>query len=307
MPVYQSQLVPSSSPQDRWGFSGHETFPFRYGWLKKAVDGVVHDPLLMGKDHAIVELGVGKNMVQSIRHWGLATQLLQETEGVGLEPSSLGNLLLNQWDPYLEEPASLWLVHWLLATNPRKAATWHLAFSYFRNPDFTKRQLTEFILDMAARHQHKVKESSLMRDIDCFLRTYMSSKIGSKGLVEDTFDCPLTELGLIRPLRDGESFQFSVGKKPSLPSQVVAYALLEYMGQERPFLALSSCTYDPGSPGQVFKLDENSMVEHLEEIQILTDGALEIDDTIGLKQVYRRGEVFGITLLDSYYSKGYSV
>ena len=47
-------------------FSGHETFPFRYTWLKKGVDAVRDDPSVFTSDRATITLGVGKNMVRSI-------------------------------------------------------------------------------------------------------------------------------------------------------------------------------------------------------------------------------------------------
>ena len=67
-------------------FSGHETFPFRYAWLKKGFDGLLRRPDVFGSDDAMVELGVGKNRVRSIRHWCLATRVLEE-----------GGLLPNAW------------------------------------------------------------------------------------------------------------------------------------------------------------------------------------------------------------------
>ena len=45
----------------------------------------------------MVELGVGKNMVRSIRHWALATNVIEEipgSRGTELRPSALGILLL---------------------------------------------------------------------------------------------------------------------------------------------------------------------------------------------------------------------
>ena len=44
-------------------FSGHETFPFRYTWLKKAVDAVNDDSSIFTQESALSTLGVGKNMV----------------------------------------------------------------------------------------------------------------------------------------------------------------------------------------------------------------------------------------------------
>jgi len=61
-----------------------ETFTLRYGWLKKVVDAIqavessatidssnnIHDSRI------IADFGVGKNMVQSMRHWALSTGIL---------------------------------------------------------------------------------------------------------------------------------------------------------------------------------------------------------------------------------------
>jgi hypothetical protein len=62
-------------------FSGHETFVCRYAWLPKAVlhlsDGK-NANLFSNEDDAMVRLGVGKNMVRSIRFWA-------ETAGI-IEP-----------------------------------------------------------------------------------------------------------------------------------------------------------------------------------------------------------------------------
>jgi hypothetical protein len=59
-------------------FSGHETFPFRYAWLKKGVDAVIQNPSVFSDDRAMIVLGVGKNMVHSIRHWCWAARLIEE-------------------------------------------------------------------------------------------------------------------------------------------------------------------------------------------------------------------------------------
>jgi len=56
----------------RISFSGHETFPLRFNWLKKGIDAAAEDPEIFNSDRAIAEFGVGKNMVRAIRHWGLA-------------------------------------------------------------------------------------------------------------------------------------------------------------------------------------------------------------------------------------------
>src|SRR5437016_4741230 len=108
---------------ERGSFSGHETFPFRFTWLRKAVeavDGETGDKQIFGREHAMVELGVGKNMVGSIRHWGTVCGLIEEdpteanNRGRFLRPTTLGRRLFSDdgWDPYLEDPGTLWLLQW---------------------------------------------------------------------------------------------------------------------------------------------------------------------------------------------------
>ena len=56
-------------------FSGHETFPLRQMWLKKAYDQAIDGRVLksaFADESAIAAFGVGKNMVASIRPWALA-------------------------------------------------------------------------------------------------------------------------------------------------------------------------------------------------------------------------------------------
>src|SRR5579863_9597259 len=112
-------LDTGSKAKPHASFSGHETFVFRYGWPKKAVDAVSADPGVFAQESAIVTLGVGKNMVRSIRHWGLACQILEEepqSRGTRLVPTEIGKFLFGEGgkDPYLEDLNTLWLLHWNL-------------------------------------------------------------------------------------------------------------------------------------------------------------------------------------------------
>lgn len=52
----------------KYTFSGHETFQCRHLWLKKGYDFVKANRSFNDED-AVLILGVGKNMVNSIRFW----------------------------------------------------------------------------------------------------------------------------------------------------------------------------------------------------------------------------------------------
>ena len=58
-------------------FSGHESFPCKSLWLKKGYDFVANKNDFNSPD-AVITLGVGKNMVASIRFW-LRASVLQRT------------------------------------------------------------------------------------------------------------------------------------------------------------------------------------------------------------------------------------
>lgn len=294
----------------KYKFSGHQTFAFRYGWLEKGVRAVTESPGIFLQEDALVRLGVGKNMVESIKHWCLVTQLIEEYRENGSQAfrvSDIGKDLLLKWDPFLENDASLWLVHWLLVTNPGIGSTWQLMFGEFFRPDFHKREVLEYVLSFSEKHSLKVQESSLVRDIDCFVRSYCASNGSSKKvLAEETFDCPLLALDLIQLYPDGEIYRFAIGPKSSLPAQVVAFALDQYLGWTHPSgntLSIQECLYGTNSPGQVFKLDENSLLEYIEEIAKLTGGDVLLDETVGLKQIYRNRPFDPCRLLSRYYGE----
>ena len=87
-----------NQPDCKPSFSGHETFPLRYGWLKKAFDRVQkmedkpNNRADCWGDEAIAEFGVGKNMVASIRHWAKVTNIIEENETNNVRTTDLGKL-----------------------------------------------------------------------------------------------------------------------------------------------------------------------------------------------------------------------
>jgi len=298
-------------------FGGHEKFVFRDSWLKKGIDATSHNPAIFSDDEALVVLGVGKNMVRSIRHWCLATDVLSEAttdrRARSLQPTVLGTSLLGDtgWDPFLEDPGTLWLLHWQLATNMVRGLVWHLVFSAFYEPEFNKKQMAMFVGKRLDAMGVVTTQGTIEREIDCCVRTYVPAMRGVSSLAGDEgFDCPLSDLGLLRFIADDNIYRFSMGPKPTLATPIFGYALLSFLTQvvhTRRTVAIDECIYHEGSPGQIFKLDENSVVEHLEILADLTDGRLRFQETAGLRQIYldeftedKLGRA-AISLLDRYY------
>lgn len=298
----------------KYKFSGHQTFAFRYGWLEKGVRAVAKFPDLFWREDALTLLGVGKNMVESIRHWCEIAQLIEVVPGAArelprqLRPSPIARYLLEgdqARDSFLEDDASLWLVHWLLVTNPTTGTAWQLLFSHYNRPDFSRREVIGHILDFASKKNLRVADSVVARDVDCLIRTYVPSPASKKKpLPEETFDCPLQQLNLIHPSPDGELYRFAIGPKPSLPAAVFAFALHQQFQRRQSqyeSMSIQESLYAEGSPGQVFKLDENSLIEYVEELEDHFAGSIVLDETAGLKQIFRKRAFDPITALDDYY------
>ena len=285
-------------------FAGHQTFAMRAGWLKKGLDAIEDDQQFFGRDDALVILGVGKNMVSAIRHWILATDLARAS-GREVVATALGLALFSDdgFDPYLEDPATLWLLHWQLCGPGSSwfSAAW--AFNYAREWEWTREKLVENLSAAAARNGKAPASETLRRDVDVLLHTYASAeRAGSNS--EDGLDCPLRELGLIAPAFE-HSFRFAVGPKPSLPPAIFAYALLKFWNWKAPHSATISAreiAHEAGSPGVIFKLDEDSVLAYLDELAGVTNGALRFEDTPLVRQVVRENsDRRGDELLVNYY------
>ena len=90
-------------------FSGHESFPCKTLWLKKGYDFIANGKDFNSPD-AVIDLGVGKNMVASIRFWLRAFGIT----GVDGNLTDWGIYLFDEKagkDRYLEDLATLWLLH----------------------------------------------------------------------------------------------------------------------------------------------------------------------------------------------------
>jgi hypothetical protein len=264
--------------------------------LRKAVQHVERDGSIFNDDDAMVLLGVGKNMVRSIRHWGLVCGVLEENpevpnnRGRALRPTALGHKLFsdNGWDPYMEDPATLWVLHYELASVPDHATTWYLAFNHFPHSEFAKTDLLNWLLKLAQeRTWARVSPASLRRDVDVFLRTYVPVRASRTVPLEDTLDSPFVELELLRELGKG-SYLLQRGDPPSLPDAVFAYGLVQFLSRSASTstaVPLHAIAFAPGSPGRVFALTEDALMTRLERIEAATDGAIVFHDTAGLRQL----------------------
>lgn len=313
----QKEIFKGRDDHLRASFAGHETFPLRYAWLPKAVRHVSEDSEVFSRDDGLVRFGVGKNMVRSIRHWGLACGMLEEdpltpnNRGRVLRPTELGRRLLSQkgWDPFLEDPATLWLAQWHLASQPANATTWFWAFNLMSQPEFTKDDLLQWLSAFVRQREYsRVSPESLKRDIDCFIRTYVPSQPSRLAPFEDSLDCPLAELGLIREFGGKGSYILVRDQQATLPDHIFVYGLLSFLHTQRTTaktIPIETVAFAPGGPGRVYCLSEESLLERLERLDRTTGGCVSFDETAGMRQLLVKELPDPNKFLATYYNHRY--
>lgn len=285
-------------------FSGHETFPLRQLWLRKAYVAVtdaggtekvsIPPKTVFAPEIGIREFGVGKNMVAAIRHWALACDVLKEEKGQ-VSVGEVGHALLaarGGLDPYFEKPATAWLMHWLLAGRAHRSTTWWWVFNRVTAQVFDTDSVADALLQTAEQQGTRVSRVTLKRDVEVCMRCYLPRRDGREA--DDAAEPLLADLGLVTELHSG-SFQFRRGAQASLPDGVFGYALLEYWDSKlaatsstQATLSFETIAHEYGAPGRVFKLDERSVGERLTTLEEITEGQLAWSDTAGIRQMSRK-------------------
>ncbi|NTS40779.1 DUF4007 family protein [Flavisolibacter sp. BT320] len=295
----------------KYTFSGHESFQCRNLWLKKGYDYVAQNRSFNDGD-AVVALGVGKNMVASIRFWLKAFNIITPKD----EITDFGRHLLadDGWDPYLEDVASLWLLHYQLVKN-NFASTYHIIFNEFRREkiEFTRDTYVSYLKKRAqVNPAFPFTENTAESDFDVFKKMYLSTADEATS-IEDGFSGILCELNLVRSYKK-EKTEWAQGKeksskydsyyieneeRPNLPAAVFLYAVLDNQSYGKA-IALQSLEHAINSPGAVFALNRTGLVEKINEI---TDAERNITyfDHAGIKELQISEEKNPFTVLKQYY------
>jgi len=284
-------------------FSGHQTFPIRYGWIYKIIQEIVKGESISSKSNIekqMQSMGMGKNMVLSVRHWIRALNLVicVDNKEQIYQLTPLAEQLFTHkngkaaYDEYLDKIGTIWLLHWLLQSIDTKHAELNASrflFNYFNGIKVKKEFLANEIKDALINHEKELTEETLNKDIDCLLQMYAHKSLQSKKINEDSFASPFTELGLLKQ-EDARSYLAELSRRPSLPVEVFTYALIDYMqrihqGSKVNTLSFEALLNDVGSPGRVFRLSAAGLSDKLDQVETLTDGKIAWTDTQGLRQV----------------------
>lgn len=255
---------------NKLSFSGHESFICKQFWLKKVFD-FSKEKKPFNDDTSVVDLGVGKNMVASLRFWGKAFGMLDDADS----PTEIANYLFSKKgkDIYLEDFGTIWLLHYYLVKTNR-ASIYSLMFNEFRKEriDFTKEQLHAFL-------KRKCEESSpntynvntITTDINVFLRNYLKPEKDEKLEIEEDFSGVLIDLDLIKQYKqrmDNSTvrwYKIEGQDRIDLPYQIVLYAILDNYENQKS-ITFRELQVGNNSPGMVFALNAEGLYNKLQQI-----------------------------------------
>ena len=267
-------------------FRMHETFFIRKGWISKGMRCVEQDGnVFISKEKNPMDvLGIGSNMVKSLRYWLTATGLTVEPEkGKKTQSFTPFGMLVYEHDRYIEEFGTLLLLHYQLVKSPERATSWYYFFNEFNRSEFTREDFVSAIQAyILMQGENPVAIRSLNDDFNCIVGTYVPRYKTSAGRVspENNIDCPLGELGLLDIADKSKKLYRKAMPRVSEIDPWVLLAVIMDDAQDRKEIGLNELLKSPGNIGKVFNLDVIGMIDALHEAEKY--GAIKIIRTAGL-------------------------
>ncbi len=289
-----------NSDTRKFTFSGHDSFQCRQLWLKKGYDYIQSQKSFNDED-AVVKLGVGKNMVSAIRYWMKAFNIIDNRDN----PTEFGTKIFDDkgYDPFLEDDASLWLLHYQLIKTGL-ASTYTILFNEFRKEKILFNKDT-FVNYLKRKRESEpsltFNQNTVADDFVVFVKMYQSTE-GNKE-VEDSFSGILSEIKLLKTIGKGkdEQYQIENSEKDKLPEEVLLFTILDNPSYGDS-IGLNTLEHDYNSPGSIFCLNRSGLTNKISEI-VHYNKQITFTDHAGIKELQFKKKPNAYSILDSYYGK----
>ena len=288
----------SNSKVKKYTFSGHESFPCKTLWLKKGYDFVVAGDDFNSPE-AVIGLGVGKNMVASIRFW---LRVFGVTEND--KPTVLADYLFNDQngkDKYLEDIATLWLLHFNLVFL-EEATLYNMFFCGVQRErtHFEREQVLTYVKMrmVEANKMTLFNANTVKKDIGVLLQNYTLPR---KAQSNEDFSTLLIDLDLIRQSSEGKGYYFNVDGKRKVTKEIFLYGLLKLKKQQGD----NTIPYDTIQEkiGLVFCMQDFETIEMLKQLASDYSQYFAYSDVAGIRQIQFTKELDVKQVLDDYYGK----
>ena len=271
----------------------HESFSIREGWLAKGIKNVKEYGNVFALQNATDILGIGTNMVKSLKYWMTATKLIEE-KNREIMLSDFGSII-NEYDPYLEDIFSWWLIHTNMITNVDDAYIYNLFFNKCNIKTFTKRELYEKLYALLTNEKLTFNENILQDEVNMIIKTYtIDEKIDNP---ENNFICPLSELNLLKKV-DRDTYEKNRPEIRNLPFWVVYYIICLLL-DDRDNISIDELLKEENSPAKLLNMDKNLINEYLDEMK--KNDLIIINRTAGLNMVYLKKKLSLNEIAEEYF------
>lgn len=273
---------------------GHEKFSLREGWLTKGLYAAKEDAKIFNSSNGTDVLGVGTNMVKSIKYWMQAFGLLSKEKGNDIL-TDYAELLL-EMDPFFEDKYSLWFLHSQIAKNVSVATSWYMFFNKFDVEEFKKDDVVNTLqLEITHYANQNINIASLKDDVDVLINMY-SKYVEDHDDPEDKNVSPLAELGLIK--KNGDRYIKCQPDLRKIPRDIILYEVCCLLSGKKE-MSIYDISHKANGLAHIYNLSDVSINEYLDQFE--TKGYIHVDRAAGLDMVYVKDLPTPMEVMKKYY------
>ena len=236
----------------KYSFSGHDKFDCKIDWLSKALR--YHGEISVNDD-MIMYLGLGSNMIKSLKHWMKVFEIEYLKEFL-------------EKDIFFESLDTLWILHYNLVKN---ATLYNLFFNKMNFYKFTKEDIFNFVVDFLEKENVTFSEKTIKSDIDVFIRMY-----------NDFFK----DLNIIRNING--VYKLNIKGKNDISDKLFLYFLADFIEytNSKDSISLFKITNYSFSLQKTLLLSESALMEKLYNLKNISNKTFEYNESATLREVY---------------------
>ena len=273
----------------------HESFTIREGWLSNGLLAVNKNKKVFSSEDATDILGIGTNMVKSLKYWLYATNLIKDNKN-RIEITDFGKLVL-QYDPYMEDTFTWWMIHINMVLNQEDFFVGNLFFNRVNAKNFSKEDVYNIVSESLNQKKLEYNEKILIDEINVIIKTYVIDN--SNENPENNFNCPLADLELLKRISK-DNYERLKPNYRNLHYLAVYYLLLNLLA-DREYISIDDLLKVNNSPIKVLNLDKNICNDYLDDMR--RAGLVDINRTAGLNMVYITNKLSLTDLFSNYYDR----
>lgn len=262
------------------GYGKHQSFYLKSNWINKGIKAIEEDQSFFFELDNYKRIGIGKNMLISLRYWLEAFNIVTIEFNINAEDKRTRFHKLTQFGKYVRDfdpgcrntLTKNLLQYYLCLENPlnnneddsllkvEMSNTFYWFFNVSRERIFSKEGTLYDLKNWDQSFGRPTSVNTLNRDIDCLFATYTKN---DKAHPEDKNTSILADLGLLR--FHGDYYVKTPIDRSNFDSRLIIYIALR-MREAGKELSLNSIIESTESVGSIFNLQRIDLIEMIEEL-----------------------------------------